>query len=128
MRSDRQKGFVMFIVVIMLSLVGMILVVISNNLKNIADETTAERLKVYNGLLQSSSLAWIKQNKLELAKKDVGETVQLDVDGFGINGASSAIEIVEIENGDIRVQIKTECSRGRLKVKKNTKANLKAEL
>lgn len=127
MKSHRQKGFTLFIVIVFLSLVGVILVVLSNNMKNLAYETTAERLKVFNDVLASSSLAWAKQNRLELVKNGVGETIELDVSDYGINGGSSAIEVMEIEKGEMKIEVKTACSRGRIKLKRTLQASLKID-
>ncbi len=126
MRPHKQKGFALFIVIIFLSLVGMILAILTNNLKNLANETATERLKVFNGVLASSSLAWARQNKLELIKNGVGKTVELDVSDFGINGGRSTIEVMEIEDGQMKIEVKTACSRGRVLLNRAMQATLKA--
>lgn len=128
MRSGRQKGFTLFMVVIFMALLGLILAVLSNNMKNIAYETTTDRLMVFHGVLESSSLAWAKQNRLELVNKGVGGTVELDVSGFGINGALSSIEVIGINDGVMKIEIKAVCSRGRVMFDKTTQASLKVEL
>ena len=128
MRPHRQKGYVLFMVIVFLMVLGLFLAILSNHLKNLGYETTAERLKVHNGNLMSSSLAWAKHNKLELSKKAVGETIDLDVSELGINGGKAVITVTAIEDGKIKIMLTSQCARGRIELKRNRRATIKTAL
>ncbi|MBW8015011.1 MAG: hypothetical protein FVQ82_02415 [Planctomycetes bacterium] len=125
MRSDKQKGFVLFVVVIFLMLLGLVLAILSNHLSNLTYETTAERLKVHNANLASSAFAWANQNKQVLAEKSAGDTIDLEVSEMGINGGKAAITVVAIEDGKIKINLTTQCSRARVILKRTHHATIK---
>jgi Tfp pilus assembly protein PilX len=121
MRPDRQKGFVLFVVIILMTVLGLVLAILASHLKNLAYETTTERLKVYN----SSSMAWANHNAKQLAKKTAGQTIDLDVSELSINGGRAAITVTAIEGDKIKINLTAECSRGRVKLKRTRNATLK---
>ncbi|MCF7954904.1 MAG: hypothetical protein K9M75_03785 [Phycisphaerae bacterium] len=122
MRPDRQKGFVLFVVIIFMTVLGVALAVLGSHLKNLAYETTTERLKVYNDNLVTSSMAWANRNVKQLAEKTIGQTIELDVSELSINGGRAAITVTAIEADKIKINLTAECSRARviLKATRNT--------
>lgn len=126
MRPDRQKGFVLFVVIIFMTVLGLALAILASHLKNLSYETTTERLKVYNENLVTSSMAWANRNAKQLAEKTAGETIDLDVSELSINGGRAAITVTAIEGDEIKINLKAECSRGRLILKRTRQATIKA--
>jgi hypothetical protein len=125
MRSHKQKGFALLVVVVFLMLTALVLAVLSNHIRNIAGETTLERLKVYNGNLVASTVAWANKNKQELARKTAGETIDLDVTDLQINGGKASIKVVAIEDGSVKINLTTQCNRARIKLKTTHQTTLK---
>jgi len=125
MRPDRQKGFVLFVVIIFMTVLGLALAILTSHLKNLAYETTTERLKVYNDNIVSSSMAWANHNAKQLAKKTAGQTIDLDVSELSINGGRATITVTAIEGGKIKINLTAECSRGRVILKRTRNATLK---
>ena len=124
MRPDRQKGFVLVVVIMFMMMLGLTLAILSSHLKNLAYETTTERLKVYNDNLVTSSMAWAKRNVKQLAEKTAGQTIDLDVSELSINGARAAITVTAIQGDKIKIDLTAECSRGRVILKRTRSAEL----
>lgn len=124
MRTCRQNGFVLFVVIIFLMLLGFFMAVLTSHLKNLSYETNAERLKVYNQNLISSALAWANCNKHRLAEKN-GQTIDLDVTQLGINGSKASITVEAVDQDKIKIKLTAQCQRARLILKKTQHAEIK---
>jgi len=128
MRPDRQKGFVLFVVIILMTVLGLVLAILASHLKNLAYETTTERLMVYNDNLIASSMAWANRNAKQLAKKSAGQTIDLDISELSINGGRAAITVTAIEGDKIKINLTAQCSRGRVILKRTRSAILSIPL
>lgn len=113
--KQRQKGFVLVFVIIVIILIGIEMYVLAGMANTIQYQSHRKYLKACERNLIASGLAWAGQNTQESPGESPGQMIELNVSELDILG--STLEVTLDVNGD--VQILTSCSRGRQTLKSN---------
>jgi hypothetical protein len=110
-RKKRQNGFVLIIVMVILSLIGTYMIVLTNNANTLLFQADRAYLEACDQNLTASGLAWARQN-IGSTKTSTG-VFELDAAAMNIRGAVIRIDVSAGKKGTSQVQISTSCSRAR---------------
>jgi hypothetical protein len=110
-RKKRQNGFVLVIVMVILTLIGTYMIVLTNNANTLLFQADRAYLEACDQNLAASGLAWARKN-IGSTKTSTG-AFELDAAAMNIRGAVIRIDVSPGEKGTSQVQISTSCSRAR---------------
>jgi hypothetical protein len=113
MKKARQNGFVLILVIVALSLIGIYMFVLTGDMNTILFQTNSACLETSRENLVASGLAWSEKNVKGQNKDAFGGKVVLDVNEMNISGAALCVTIQRERAKETEVQINTSCSRGR---------------
>ena len=124
MKYRQRKGFAMIVILLVMSLFGLTMTVLSNSSMQMGGQTTSEVLKVNNKNILASGIAWARANENHLKKQSVGFTMELDTSAFDITKASCMLRVDSISENGIEVNIEAVCYKGRRQYRKNHELQL----
>lgn len=121
MKSPRQNGFVLILVVVAIGLIGVMMTVLTGSANKIMFQSDSAYLQACERNLVSSGLAWAKRNIKNENKETFNKTIELDVTSMSISGATLSVNIDIRKDQEAEVQINTSCSRVRRTLRHNEK-------
>ncbi len=107
MPHTRNKGFILFIAVAMIPVIGIAMLLLASGTKTMVAETAMMREQAHERNLTASAVAWVKSNKDELAGRQEGFTKQLDVSAFDLKHARCTVTLVKLTKDEAHVMIET---------------------
>lgn len=109
--KTRQNGFVMVFVIVILALVGIYMIVLTNDANTFLFQADHAYLEACEQNLTASGLAWAKKN-INNTKTSTG-AFELDTEAMNIRGAVISINVSPGKKGASQVQVSTFCNRAR---------------
>lgn len=109
--KTRQNGFIMVFVIVILTLIGMYMIVLTGDANTLLFQADIAYLEACEQNLTASSLAWAEKN-IDNTMAPTG-AFELDAAAMNIRGAVISINVSPEKNGASQVQISTSCSRAR---------------
>lgn len=113
MKKTRQNGFVLIIVIMAISVIGVEMFVLSDIANTMQFQSQHAYLKACKRNLLASGLLWAKENIREKSSEIFDKTIQLDVSKLNIRVSALDVTINIVSDEEAEVQINTSCSRGR---------------
>ena len=105
MPHTRDKGFILFIAVAVIPLIGIAMLLLASGTKTMIAETAMAREQANERNLTASAVAWVKANKDELAGQREGFTKQLDITAFDLKHARCTVTLVKVTKDEAHVMI-----------------------
>lgn len=105
MPHTRDKGFILFIAVAVIPLIGIAMLLLASGTKTMIAETAMMREQANERNLTASAIAWVKLNKDELAGQREGFTKQLDVTAFDLKHARCTVTLLKVTKDEAHVMI-----------------------
>ena len=105
MPHTRDKGFILFIAVAMIPLIGIAMLLLASGTKTMIAETAMMREQANERNLTTSAVAWVKANQHELIGRQEGFTKQLDVTAFNLKHARCTVTLVKVTEDEAHVMI-----------------------
>ncbi len=114
MSHTRNKGFILFIAVAVIPLIGIAMLLLASGTKMMIAETAMMREQANERNLTASAVAWVKANQRELVGRQEGFTKELDVTGFDLKHARCTVTLVKVTKDEAYVMIEAvDCQDGR---------------
>ncbi len=113
MKDKRRKGFVLILVLLILSVIGLEMFVLTSGSNIILFQADTAYLRVCERNLMTSGLAWAEKNIKDKNKEIFDKAIELDITNMKIKSAALRIEISAPANEEKEVKINTMCSRAR---------------
>lgn len=107
MQHSRDKGFILFIAVAMIPVIGIAMLLLASDTKTMVAETAIAREQANERNLTASAVAWVKANQHEPAVRQEGFTKQLDITAFNLKHARCTITLVKLTKDEAHVMIET---------------------
>ena len=105
MPHNRDKGFILFIAVAVIPLIGIAMLLLASGAKTMIAETAMMREQANERNLTASAVAWVKANQHELIGRQQGFTKQLDITAFNLKHARCTVTLVKLTKDEARVMI-----------------------
>ncbi|MBE0534964.1 MAG: hypothetical protein IH624_04780 [Phycisphaerae bacterium] len=100
-----EKGFILFLAVAMIPLIGVAMLLLTGGVGIMAGEEKLTRRQACREDLLASGRAWADHNRNRLAASETGIAVPLDVTEFGLKHAMCSVTLDGITEGEIQVTI-----------------------
>ena len=113
MKRTRKNGFVIIVVIMLMSLFAMALFVLTASSAKMAFESKTAALQAQSRNLTASAIAWAEHNSKKLDQLEDGITFQLDISSLKTPRATCNITPIKVEYGQSEIKINTRCTRGR---------------
>ena len=113
MRRVKQNGFILIIVVFILSLVGLAMILLSSSSTIMAFGSSTAALEANCQNIMVSSMTWAEQNRERLLQLGQDATVQLDISSLGISRSACQIAVKKIEDRGLEIEITVSCIQGK---------------
>jgi len=124
MKRANNNGFIMLYVVLILSLIGLAMVLLSYSSKIMAFESSTAVLEANCRNILASSLTWAGQNRERLLRFGRDATVQLDISDLKIPRSSCGLNILKADKLNIEIEVTVSCVRGRRQLERSRKFTL----
>ena len=105
MPHKRNKGFILFIAVAVIPLIGIAMLFLASDAKTMVAETAMAKEQANERNLTTSAVAWVKANRHELVGRQKGFTKQLDFAAFDLKHARCTITLVKVTEDEAHVMI-----------------------
>ncbi len=105
MPHNRDKGFILFIAVAVIPLIGIAMLLLASGAKTMIAETAMMREQANERNLTASAVAWVKANQHELIGRQQGFTKQLDITAFNLKHARCTVTLVKVTKDEAHVMI-----------------------
>lgn len=106
-RHNRNRGgFILFIAVAMIPLIGIAVVLLSSDTRMLLGETNLAKRQAYKRNLIASGDAWVRLNRDELLKEAEGFTKELDVTEFDLKQVRCTVTLERITDDEAEVIVK----------------------
>ena len=105
MPHTRDKGFILFIAVAVIPLIGIAMLLLASGAKTMIAETAMMREQANERNLTASAVAWVKANQHELIGRQQGFTKQLDITAFNLKHARCTVTLVKLTKDEAHVMI-----------------------
>lgn len=106
-----QKGFILFIAVAMLPLIGIAMLLMSSSTRMLLGELKLARRQAHERTILASATAWVKQNQDNLVKQHQGYSKELDTSDFDLKHSKCTVTIESITDGIAHVTIQAAARR-----------------
>ncbi len=113
MKKARQNGFVLMLIIVAITLIGVYMFVLTGDMGTILFQTNSAYLEASQENLVASGLAWSEKNVRDKNKESFDKTIELDVNEISLCRTSMSVTIDTQKARQAGVQINTRCSRGR---------------
>jgi hypothetical protein len=100
-----RKGFILFIAVAMLPLIGIAMLLMSSSTRMLLGELNLARRQAHERTILASATAWVKQNQDNLVKQPQGYSKELDTSAFDLKNSKCTVTIESITDGIAHVTI-----------------------
>ncbi len=105
MPHKRNKGFILFLAVAIIPLIGIAMLLLASGTKMMIAETAMAKEQANERNLTASAVAWVKANQHELIGRQEGFTKQLDVTAFNLKHARCTVMLVKVTEDEAHVMI-----------------------
>ncbi len=105
MPHTRDKGFILFIAVAVIPLIGIAMLLLASGTKTMVAETAMATEQANERNLTASAVAWVKANQHELVGRQEGFTKQLDITAFNLKHARCTVTLVKVAKDEAHVMI-----------------------
>ncbi len=105
MPHTRNKGFILFIAVAVIPLIGIAMLLLASGAKTMVAETAMATEQANERNLTASAVAWVKANRNELVAQQEGFTKQLDVAAFDLKHARCTVTLLKVTEDELHVMI-----------------------
>jgi uncharacterized membrane protein len=113
MKNRREKGFILILVVILITLIGFVLSFLTTGANIMLYQSNNNYLQACNRNLAASGLAWAKINIQKENRDIIDKMIELDVTDMDIRDSNLTVTINIPAENQPEVHISTSCSRGR---------------
>jgi len=113
MKQRPQNGFILVIVITVLTVVALEMFVLAVSSNKMLFQSNRAYLQTVERNLRASGLVWAKKHIKDTGEKGLGKTVELDVGKMDVRNAGLKVSVGQRTNNVVEVQISTSCSRGR---------------
>jgi type II secretory pathway component PulK len=113
MKSIRKKGFVFYLIIMVMALMAAVMAVLANAVNTMYFQTSSTYLKAYERNLKASGVAWAKQIVENNDSENTNRMIQLDVNDLNIRESALEVTIYTPLESKPEIRINTSCSRGR---------------
>ncbi|UCD50707.1 MAG: hypothetical protein JSW27_24695 [Phycisphaerales bacterium] len=113
MKTARQDGFVLTLVIVALGLMGVVMAVLAGAGNTMLFHADRAQVEAVERNLTASGLAWARHQALQPGATVTAQPVELDVRAFGIRQARLAVSFAQTDAGSVDVRIEASCSKGR---------------
>jgi len=113
MKTSRNEGFVLILVIIAIGLIGAVMIVLAAGANTMMFQSDTAYLQAVERNLTASGLAWSRLNIRGKSPETFSRTVSLDLADMNIRGSSLTIAVGAPVDNQVEVQINTSCTRGR---------------
>lgn len=125
-KDEREDGFVLVLVIVMIALIGVVLFVLTEGTKTMLFQSDTAYLQALERDLTVSGLAWAKQKLRDEHREAFNKTVELDLGDMNIRGSTLSVTIGSPTDKEAEVQIDTSCTRGRRSLRRANKYKIQA--
>jgi hypothetical protein len=113
MKTSRNKGFVLWLVIIAIGLIGAIMIVLTAGANTMMFQSDTAYLQAIECNLMASGSAWVRLNIRGKSPETFSRTVSLDLADMNMRGSSLTVGVGAPMDNRVEVQINTSCTRGR---------------
>ena len=125
MKTTRQNGFVLILVIIAIAIIGVEMFALSDIANTMQFQSQNAYLKACRRNLLASGLVWAKENTRKKSSEIFDRTIQLDVSKLNIRDSALAVTANIASDEEAEVQIYTSCSRSRQTLRETGKYRIK---
>lgn len=108
----RQKGLMLIVAIVFMSLISMAVIVLSASVMDLATQTFIERLRVQRTNLLVSAEVWLANNTDHFAGKEPGYTLELDTNALDVPNSSCTVTLTEHADRFAVLQITAQIDHG----------------
>lgn len=123
-KKIKQDGFLLLIVIAMLPLVAMVVYMLSGSLKVMAFDTITALLEAQSRNVITSAKAWSEHNAEKLLRQESDYRIKLSIPNPPPISSTCDIIIIDVRDEVAKIEVKTVCTYGNRKLKKNIKFSL----
>ncbi len=113
MKKNREKGFILILVVLLIELTAIIVFILTSEAQTILYQANSMYLQACERNLIASGRTWAKIYIPKDSGDISGKMIELDVTEMNIRGSSLGVKLSIPAEMQPQVQIRTSCSRGR---------------
>ena len=125
MNKQRKNGFVLVLVIMAMSIIGLQMHVLSRGSNTMLYQTDRAYLEACKRNLITSGLAWAKRNIQNNNKETFKKSVELNTSKLNIKESSLVVTITIPSNEQPQTQINVSCSRKRRTLKSDEKYQIR---
>ncbi|MCD6395223.1 MAG: hypothetical protein J7M40_17195 [Planctomycetes bacterium] len=127
MPHTRDKGFILFIAVAVIPLIGIAMLLLASGAKTMVVETAMMTEQANERNLTASAIAWVRANQHELVAQREGFTKQLDITAFDLKHVRCTVTLLKITKDEAHVMIEAAHSRDGRPMRHNLKLAISQE-
>jgi hypothetical protein len=113
MDVSRKNGFVLVLVIIVISLLGVAMLVLTDVAKTLLFQTDRAYLEAVEDNLTAGALAWSRQNVRSLTTEP-NKVVELDTSAMRLRDSKLTVQVKSVTDTAVTIQVSTSCKKGRL--------------
>jgi len=113
MTSPKTEGFILVLVIVALSLVGVVMLVLTEGANTMLFHADRAYLEAVERNLTASGLAWARQRAAQGDAVPLSAPTQLDVSRLQGGQAALTVSFTRLDSAAASVRIETRCVKGR---------------
>jgi hypothetical protein len=113
MKTRNCKGFLLTLVIVAMALMGVVLAVLTQGANTMLFRADTAQMQAVECNLIASGLAWARARIAAGNAPAIAEPIALDVSSFGARNATLTVSILQVQDTQAKVRIKTSCTKGR---------------
>lgn len=121
MKHDREKGFILVLVITMLAAIAAVMFVMADDSNTMLFQSNTAHLRAAQRNLTASALAWARHNVGNETPETLNKPVTLDITSLSTRPATLSITIYARESAKPQAQITTSTTRKRRTLKSQDK-------
>ena len=110
MKKEQKSGFVLLLVITIMSLIGAEMFVLTGNSNTIMFQSETAYLNACERNLIACGLAWAEQNIKNQSPENFNRTIELDVANMDIRNSTLAVVMGVPTDKEAEIRINTSCS------------------
>jgi len=125
MIKTHRKGFVLMFVLLLLTLIGLAMTLLSSSAGTMASESSMAKLRADCENIIESCIAWIDVNAEKIKKQPKNTTLKLNLNKLEIPTAVCNITVKDDNKNGTEIEINYSCSKGRITMQKKLNYTIK---
>ena len=117
MRQEHQNGYAIILALLATALIGMALMVLVDTSSSLLFDSQQQHVQSWGRNLSASALAWARVNSNQRGEPDSDRSIELDLEHLNIPGGRLQLIWLPDKGKSPRVQIHSQCRRGKITVK-----------